>query len=1062
MRNSRRSPLQSRRHPRPIPYPKNRRDCAALALLLLSVPAAGGDGGAGFESEPPEVLARDAEAAGDPRRGAAVFHRPDLRCSACHALGRGGGDYLGPDLARPGQKADPSRIVDGLLRPSKDICEGYETIVIIDRDGTAITGTLEGERDGKVILRDAARAGKLVSVLRGEIADSARGGASLMPDGLASRLPERARFLDLVKFLVEVARGGPLRARELAPREMLHEGLQLPAYELDLDHAGLVRGLDAAAVKRGERIYRRVCESCHGDGERAGSMPAAARFGTATLRNGADPYSMYLTLTYGYGQMPPQSWLVPRQKYDVIHYVRETFFSGPGRLAPDAAYLERLPGGSSLGPEPSSIEPWTAMDYGPALSATYEASPGNIARKGVAIRLDPGPGGVARGRVWALFEEDTLRMAALWEGGFIDWNCIPWNGAHGVHARIAGEAFAETPDGPGWADPRDGSFADPRPLGRDGRPYGPLPRERGRYRGQHRHGERVVLEYTVGEANVLESARLVEGPGSGRTVVVARTIEIGRSPHDLRMRVVRAGAAAALVHPGAGVELVEAGGVIELRVPAVSTPAVIELLVARGSSDALRKHAETLPPPSPLRALTGGGPPLWALSIRTEPAPLPPGGGPFLAESLGMPEPNPWNARLRPGGIDFLPDGAAVLCTWDGDVWIASGLDGPALAWRRIASGLFQPLGIKVLGGKIHVSCRDQICVLHDLNEDGETDFYESWNGDHQVTEHFHEFAMGLESDAAGNLYYAKGARHALEAVVPHHGTLLRVRADGSATDIIATGFRAPNGVCVNPDGTFFLSDQEGHWIPKNRINLVRPGTFHGNFWGYHGITDSSDAVMELPFAWITNEFDRSPSELLHVPREVWGNLGGSVLSLSYGTGRIHGVIGDPTGGIPQGGLVALAIPPFPTGLVRGRFRARDGRLYVCGLFAWAGNRTQPGGFYRIGYAGEKAFTPVEISARKDGLRIRFSDPLASSAGAPERYRVKAWSIRRSAEYGSPHIGEKTLEVRSAGLAGDGRLVHLDVKDLAPTPCIEIAYTLEGSSGEPVDGVIHATVHVLR
>ena len=25
-------------------------------------------------------------------------------------------------------------------------------------------------------------------------------------------------------------------------------------------------------------------------------------------------------------------------------------------------------------------------------------------------------------------------------------------------------------------------------------------------------------------------------------------------------------------------------------------------------------------------------------------------------------------------------------------------------------------------------------------------------------------------------------------------------------TDILATGFRAPNGVCVNPDGTFFLT----------------------------------------------------------------------------------------------------------------------------------------------------------------------------------------------------------------------------------------------------------------
>ena len=284
---------------------------------------------------------------------------------------------------------------------------------------------------------------------------------------------------------------------------------------------------------------------------------------------------------------------------------------------------------------------------------------------------------------------------------------------------------------------------------------------------------------------------------------------------------------------------------------------------------------------------------------------------------------------------------------------------------------------------------------------------------------------------------------------------------DGAKTEILATGFRAANGVCLNPDGTFFVTDQEGFWTPKNRINLVEKGGFYGNMWGYTDVTDTSDAAMKQPLCWITNDFDRSPAELLHVPSGAWGNLGGSLLSLSYGTGRIY-VVGDTKGGVPQGGLAALAIPPFPTGLVRGRFRARDGRLYVCGMFAWAGNRTQPGGFYRIGYEGERAFAPLELSARRDGLHIRFSDPLARSAGAPERYRVKAWSIRRSADYGSPHIGEKALEVRGASLLDDGRLVHLNVKDLAPTPCLEIAYTLEGTSGEPVDGVIHATVHGLR
>ena len=126
------------------------------------------------------------------------------------------------------------------------------------------------------------------------------------------------------------------------------------------------------------------------------------------------------------------------------------------------------------------------------------------------------------------------------------------------------------------------------------------------------------------------------------------------------------------------------------------------------------------------------------------------------------------------------------------------------LRWHRIATGLFQPLQILVDNDRLLVTCRDQIVSLGDNNGDGEMDDYRCFNSDHQVTEHFHEFAMGLQRDANGNLYYAKSARHALTAVVPHHGTLLRVTPDGKPqTDILATGFRAANGVCLNDDGSF-------------------------------------------------------------------------------------------------------------------------------------------------------------------------------------------------------------------------------------------------------------------
>ena len=105
------------------------------------------------------------------------------------------------------------------------------------------------------------------------------------------------------------------------------------------------------------------------------------------------------------------------------------------------------------------------MDYGTTLTHTYEV-PGkghNFAYKGIAIRLDPGAGGVTRGRHWMLFDEDTLRVAAAWsaldlprgEGAapdhFINWRGIQLNGEHGIHPRLVGRVDLANGTGPGWA-----------------------------------------------------------------------------------------------------------------------------------------------------------------------------------------------------------------------------------------------------------------------------------------------------------------------------------------------------------------------------------------------------------------------------------------------------------------------------------------------------------------------------------------------------------------------------------------------------------------------------------
>lgn len=1039
-------------------------------VILAAVGLAAQEGPPSLErqlaQEDPASLARAARELGDPARGALIFHQPQLACAKCHVADEPGRS-LGPDLARLGKDVSDTTLIESILDPSKVIRQGFETVTIATDDGKTTTGLLLDDRPDAVILRDPAREGAAVSIATRAIESRKKGGPSLMPAGLANQLASRQEFLDLVRYLREVADKGPDRARALRP-DPAQLAPRLPDYERDVDHARLIAGLGAESLKRGEAIYTLVCANCHGTRDKPGSLPTSLRFASGSFKNGADPYAMYRTLTHGFGQMPPQTWMVPRQKYDVIHYIREAYLKpdNPSQLVRvDSAYLARLPKGTSLGPEPTNIEPWVAMDYGTSLLATVEVGDrgANFAYKGIAVRLDPGPGGISRGRSWMVYDHDTMRVAAVWTGaGFIDWEGINFNGRHQVHPRVVGRVHVANPTGPGWADPESGSFDDPRALGRNGKPYGPLPRRWSRYKGFYRAGDRIVVSYSVGDADVLDLPGFEVDPANPAVPIFTRTLAIGSSARPLRMQVAPPGTAVAIVSdPGA--RLLEGGGSTFLAIPASGAPTVVKLFMSSGSSDALSAFAKSSAPPVSPAEFTRGGPSRWPEVLKTR-ALIGRDSGPFAVDVLTHPTDNPWHSRMRLSGFDFLDDGRrAAVCDWDGDVWLVDGLDDPAgiLSWRRIAAGLFQPLGLKVVDGRIYVACRDQIVRLLDLNGDGETDFYECFNSDHQVTEHFHEFAMGLQSDAEGNFYYAKAACHGLRAVVPQHGTLLRVSKDGSRTDILATGFRAPNGVCVNGDGTFFLTDQEGFWTPKNRINWVKPGGFYGNMWGYHDVTDSSDAAMEPPICWITNAVDRSPAEIVRVPENAWGPLAGSLLSLSYGYGKVFVVPHELIGGRMQGGIAALPIPSLPTGVMRGRFHPVDHQLYACGLFGWAGDREQPGGFYRLRATGQAVHVPIALHAGRNGLRIGFSGPLDPTSIVPAAFTVKTWSLRRTVNYGSEHVDERPLKIDHARLAEDGRSVALELPGIKPTWCMEIAYSIRGAKGEIVTGQVDNTIHRL-
>jgi len=735
---------------------------------------------------------------------------------------------------------------------------------------------------------------------------------------------------------------------------------------------------------------------------------------------------------------------------------------------------------------------WDQMNYGPYLTTSLEVPGAGIVNKGIAIRLDEGEGGFSQGKAFMLYDTDLMNCAAAWTGGSIDWRGIAFDGRHGAHASIRGQVSFANPVGPGWRSPK-GEWEDQvRVRGLDKKPYGPLPRAWAHYKGLYVHGNKVILSYTVGSRGIFEMASL-----HGEKVF-ARNLHVAPGTKEIAMNVVlgkgkplngsrkivqvsdpkhKESVITVALLGDTGLWDLSSDQHVRLRIPAATKAQKLRVLIWNGPAgeiDNFTKTVATLQSEGEapdLLKLTQGGKAKWKETVETD---IQPGlaTGPYATDTFLLPDNNPWKSWMRLGGFDFFKDNRrAAVCTWQGDVWIVEGLDLPRgkLTWRRVAAGMFQPLGLKIVDETIYVCCRDQITRLHDTNDDGEIDFYENFNNDHQVTEHFHEFAMDLQTDTEGNFYFAKAARHAKSGLVPHHGSIIKVSKDGSKSWRIANGFRAPNGVTVNDDGTLFASDQEGHWTPKNRINLIRKDGFYGYMGSYVPGRDPNE--YDPPVVWIAKNVDRSPAEQLWVTSDKWGPLKGSLINLSYGTGRLFTVPYEIVDGIPQGGVSRLPIAETPTGVMRGRFHPVDGQLYACGLFGWAGNKSRPGGFYRFRYTGKPLHVPVKYSVNKKGVSLTFSEPLDKETAADaESYAAEMCNYRRTAGYGSRDYrvsepnkqGRDKLEITDAKLSNDGRTVLLQMPKLQKCMTLRIQYNLKGSKGEQVKSEVNCTVNVLK
>ncbi len=463
----------------------------------------------------------------------------------------------------------------------------------------------------------------------------------------------------------------------------------------------------------------------------------------------------------------------------------------------------------------------------------------------------------------------------------------------------------------------------------------------------------------------------------------------------------------------------------------------------------------------PLRDVLHGGPAQWPQEFDT--AAQLGAGRPYAVDTIRPPFDNPWKAPMSFGDHDFLPDGSALVCTMEGDVWHVTGLDAELkhVRWRRFASGLHHALGLKVADGQIYVLGRDQITRLHDLNGDGEADFYECFSNQMR-TAAGHDFICGLDRDAQGRFYTASGPQG-----------LLRFSADGKQMDVIATGFRNPDGVSVCPDGAVTLPCSEGDWTPASMICLIKPqpapslsGTVPPGaappFFGYGG--PRGGALPALPLAYLPRGLDNSSGGQVSVPDDRWGPLKGQLIHFSYGQGSHFLVLRDEVAGQPQGAVVPL-VGDFRSGVHRGRFNPKDGQLYVSGMQGWGTYTPDDGCFQRVRYTGEPVQLPRSFHLHENGVLISFTQPIDERAIADlSKQFAQVWNYRYSPAYGSPEfapchpgaVGHESLRIAGVHRV-DAQTIFVELPALQPVNQLHLLLQVDG--GRPQE--LFVTVHRL-
>ncbi len=502
----------------------------------------------------------------------------------------------------------------------------------------------------------------------------------------------------------------------------------------------------------------------------------------------------------------------------------------------------------------------------------------------------------------------------------------------------------------------------------------------GKFLGTYRHGESVIFHYRIGEVEILDSPSAKNGE-------FVRTVEV-----------------------------ISGGG--ESSLPKLFGPTVTY---------------------GQLSHLTQGGPSAWPETVTTAiemGKPLP--NSPYAIDTFVVPYQNPHQSVMQLTGIAFGPDETIYVSTLVGEVWSVREhpTEDSKVIWRRFASGFNSPMGLHCDQDGLFALDRGQIYRFHDLNEDGEADYYENYASDFRDEGKSHTHTFGLHRTADGAFYFTQKEQ------------IMRTSPERETSEI---GYGIRNGMGIGGDAdSFWVGPQEGNWTPASTIIEVENGK-------HYGIPKGKDPKpISAPLCFIPRGIDNSTGGFVEITSDRWGPYQGSHVGLSFGSCSHYLILQDQKGPQPQAATVPLE-GDFLAGVLRGAFRKSDGQLYVVGLDGWGDYSLVDGCLQRVRYLEQPITQPKSFEVFENGIRVDFPVELDGKRSAQAGQQLaQTWEYIFSKGYGSlefsahsDQVGHDLVAIHSVHALADSQSLFFEMPDLDPTMVLYLRMNLMTAEGAP-------------